>query len=109
MQISDFMTVKLDEEPSLAPAVKHLPTNRIYRGQPGQMHHDVAKDNGFLGVGWKLDPRLQLGFINHKGHFLDRTRALDYAKHHDMLHDMARRYIATDDAPHMLGASFLKN
>ena len=116
MQIRDFMTIvgrlferlKLVEEPSLAPAVKHRPTNKIYRGKPGQMHHDVAQYNGLFGVGWKDNPELQLGFINHKGQFLDRTRALDYAQRHDMLHDMARRYIATDGAPAELGASFLK-
>jgi hypothetical protein len=97
-----------EAEPSLAPAVKNLTSGRIFRGQRGQMHHDVAQANGFFGVGWKDNPALQLGFINHKGQFIDRMRALDYAQQHDLLHPMAQRYIATDGTPAELGASFLR-
>lgn len=118
MAIRDFISMvetlfpdkpELDEaEPYLVPAVKHIETNRIFRGVPGDMHHNVAERNGFFGVDWKHHPEIQLGFVNHKGHFLDRARALEYAQEHDMLHDMARRYIAKDDTPAELGASFLK-
>lgn len=112
MRMRDVMTIVnrlfgLVEEPSLSPAVKR--SGHIFRGKPGQMHHDVAQANGFFGVGWKDEPDTQLGFINHKGHFIDRVRALDYAQQHDMLHDMARRYIGTEGTPAELGASFLKN
>lgn len=117
MRIRDFMTIverlidrlTLVEEPALSPAIKDLSNNKIYRGTPGQMHHDVAAEHGFFRVGWKNDPKLMLGFMNHKGHFLDRRRALAYAQNHDMLHSMARRYIGTDGTPAELGASFLKD
>jgi hypothetical protein len=105
--VERFMGLE-EAEPSLAPAVKNRTSKRIFRGMPGQMHHDVAQANGFFGVGWKDNPELQLGFINHKGQFIDRNRALNYAQQHDMLTPMAQRYIAADGTPAELGASFLK-
>ena len=98
----------LEYDPVLVPAIKHLPTGKIYRGKPGQYHHDVAQENGLYGVNWKYQPDLETGFVNHKGHFINRQRALDYALRHDLLHDRAKQYLATDDAPAELGASFLK-
>jgi hypothetical protein len=112
--IREFMTIVdrlfrlVEAEPSLAPAIKFLPTGQIFRGRPGQLHHDVGTAHGLFGVGWKDNPNLLLGFIDHKGRFLDRSRALEYARQHDLLHDMAQRYIATDGTPAELGASFLK-
>ena len=88
--------------------VRELPTGKIFRGEPGQMHHQVAEKHGIFGVGWKDDPSIQLGFMNHKGQFLTRSRALDYAIQHDLMHDTAKRYIAKDGTPAELGASFLK-
>ena len=53
-----------------------------------------------------MNPDVQPGFINHKGHFLDRVKALDYAREHDMLTPAAKRYTNSEGA--MLGASFIR-
>jgi hypothetical protein len=98
----------LEAEPSLVPAIIHRPTGKIFKGEPGRYHHDIAEKNGFFQPKWKESNDFVLGFIDHKGHFLNRTRALDYAEKHDLLHDAAKKYLATDNAPLELGASFLK-
>jgi hypothetical protein len=101
----------LENDPFLVPAVKHIPTGKVYKGDLGQIHWDVVKQNnvtGEEGTNWRDNPDYQTGFVNHKGHFLNRKRALDYAIENDLLHPNAVRYLASDNAPDELGASFLK-
>jgi hypothetical protein len=98
----------VESDQYLVPAVKQKSTGKIFRGEVGQYHHDIAEKNGFFRVDWKKNPDLEFGFVNQKGHFLDRKRALDYAIEHDLLHDAAKKYLALPDAPAELGASFLK-
>ena len=115
MSIRDYIDIiekslskLLEFDPILVPAIKHLPTGRIFRGKSGEYHHDVAEVNGFFGVNWRDNPELVTGFVNHKGQFLTRERALDYAIENDLLHDMAKEYMSGEDVPAELGASFLK-
>ena len=97
-----------DIEPSLVPAIIQRSTGKIFKGEPGSYHHTIAEKNGFFNPGWKESGNFELGFINHKGHFLNRKKALDYAAKHDLIIDAAKRYLATDEAPAELGATFLK-
>ena len=49
------------------------------------------------------------GFINHKGHFLTRRLAMEYAQQNDLLNAQAQRFVQQrpQDARLELGASFL--
>ena len=99
---------ELDEgaEPSLVAAVRY--NGKVHAGKPGQVHWDVARQLGISGPQWKERKGIETGFVNHKGHFLNRERALAYAAQHDLLHPYAMTYLASPDAPDELGASFLK-
>ena len=108
-----YETIQKDEnlfeaEPALVPAIKQLSTGQIFKGSSGQYHHDIAEKYGFFRPEWKHDSDYKLGFVNHKGQFLNRSQALEYAVKHDLIHDAAKRYLALDDSPSELGASFLK-
>lgn len=99
--------MELDEgEPSLVAAVRY--NGKVHAGTLGQVHWDVAKDIGIDGPKWKERAGIETGFVNHKGHFLSRERALAYAAKHDMLHPKALSYLSSPDVPAELGASFLK-
>lgn len=72
----------------LRPALKH--GEKLYKGKVGQEHADLIPDH--------LYPEFQkramsgddisdfnFGFMNHKGQFLDRQKALDYARDNNLL------------------------
>ena len=91
-------------DPSLTPALKHRPTSQIFRGQPGDLHSDIAKRHrDVIGHDWLLNDDIQPGFVNHKGHFLSRQRALAYAQEHDLLNERAKKYFSSPGANAGLG------
>lgn len=57
----------------LLPAVR-TPEGKIVKGEAGMAHGEIAPE--LSGVE---------GFVNHKGHFLSRERAMEYAKEHGLI------------------------
>lgn len=73
-------TAALMEQPSLVPALKL--DGRIYAGRPGETHDELTVRR-VPEEQWERE--IAMGFLNHKGHFLDRQAAMTYAKTHDLL------------------------
>lgn len=72
----------------LRPAMKH--GEKIYKGKPGQQHADVIPDQLYpdfqkRAMAGDDISDFQFGFMNHKGQFLDRQKAMDYALEHNLL------------------------
>lgn len=57
---------------------------KISVGDVGETHIDLGRVLPYLYPGQDVS-RAEVGFVNHKGHFLDRRRAWDYAKDNDLL------------------------
>lgn len=73
--------VALGATPFLRPALKHK--DRLYKGKPGQEHQDIIPKELYEDFRQKAMSGEDLaeynfGFINDKGHFLDREKALKY-------------------------------
>lgn len=71
----------LNATPSLRPALKHK--ERLYKGKPGQEHQDIIPKELYDDFSRKAMSGEDLaeynfGFINDKGHFLNREDALKY-------------------------------
>lgn len=72
----------LGATPFLRPALKYK--DKIYKGKPGQEHLDVlppelVPEFQRLAMSGEDISHYNFGFLNHKGHFLDRESALKYA------------------------------
>lgn len=106
--VAKFLLRESDNQPFLVPAIRSLSSGKIFAGERGDDHWQVAQRVGLSGVDWRDNPDIETGFVNHKNQFINRVRALDYAQEHDLLHDKAKRYLSGEDAPGELGASFLK-
>lgn len=73
--------VALGATPFLRPALKHK--EKLYKGKPGQEHQDIIPKELYEDFRQKAMSGEDLaeynfGFINDKGHFLDREKALKY-------------------------------
>lgn len=73
--------VVLGATPSLRPALKHK--EKLYKGKPGQEHQDIIPDSLYNDFQKKAMSGQDLaeynfGFVNDKGHFLNREQALEY-------------------------------
>ena len=73
--------VALGATPFLRPALKHK--DRLYKGKPGQEHQDIIpkelyEDFSRKAMSGEDLAEYNFGFINDKGHFLDREKALKY-------------------------------
>ena len=73
--------VALGATPFLRPALKHK--EKLYKGKPGQEHQDIIPKELYQDFQRKAMSGEDLaeynfGFINDKGHFLDREKALKY-------------------------------
>lgn len=73
--------VALGATPFLRPALKHK--DKLYKGKPGQEHQDIIPKELYEDFRQKAMSGEDLaeynfGFINDKGHFLDREKALKY-------------------------------
>lgn len=73
--------VALGATPFLRPALKHK--DRLYKGKPGQEHQDIIPKELYEDFRQKAMSGEDLaeynfGFINDRGHFLDREKALKY-------------------------------
>lgn len=66
-----------DNDPKLRPAVRQKDTGKIFTGIAGIHGNDTIFENGF---------------VNHKGQFLNRQRAMDYAWEHDLIPRWAQQY-----------------
>ncbi len=71
----------LGATPFLRPALKHK--DRLYKGKPGQEHQDIIPDSLYQDFQKKAMSGEDLaeynfGFLNDKGHFLTREKALEY-------------------------------
>jgi len=73
--------VALGATPFLRPALKYK--EKLYKGKPGQEHQDIIPNELYQDFQRKAMSGEDLaeynfGFINDKGHFLDREKALKY-------------------------------
>jgi len=73
--------VALGATPFLRPALKHK--EKLYKGKPGQEHQDIIpkelyEDFRHKAMSGEDLAEYNFGFINDKGHFLDREKALKY-------------------------------
>jgi len=73
--------VALGATPFLRPALKHK--EKLYKGKPGQEHQDIIpkelyEDFSRKAMSGEDLAEYNFGFINDKGHFLDREKALKY-------------------------------
>lgn len=84
------------QTPYLIPAIKHLETGKIYKGKKGGHHgdliHDINWEHGYNREFFKR-PDVEFGFINHKGHFLNRNQAAIYAADNSLLSDYGIEYV----------------
>src|SRR5882757_3890685 len=85
----------LGSGPFLRPALKH--NGKIYKGKEGQQHLDVlpkelqADFNQKAMTGEDIS-HYNFGFMNHKGQFLNREAALDYAVKEGLVDPTAGQY-----------------
>jgi len=85
----------LGSGPFLRPALKH--NGKIYKGKEGQQHLDVlpkeleADFNQKAMTGEDIS-HYNFGFMNHKGQFLNREAALDYAVKEGLIDPTAGQY-----------------
>jgi hypothetical protein len=71
-------------EPYLRSAIKHK--GKLYIGSQGEYHGHVVKKAGLDPQDDQGEPHVR-GFVNHKGHFIDRYKAMDYAQKHGLVKD----------------------
>lgn len=72
----------------LRPALKH--GEKLYKGKVGQEHADLIPDHLYpefqkRAMSGEDISEYNFGFMNHKGQFLDRQKALDYARDNNLL------------------------
>jgi hypothetical protein len=70
LSFKDFL--REDDDRYLRTALKHK--DKIYKGHQGEGHIDLAARHSIP------DNESNRGFVNHKGHFLNRNKALPYAR-----------------------------
>lgn len=78
----------LNATPSLRPALKFK--EKIYKAPPGGQHLDALSPEMYsefqkLAMSGEDINHYNFGFMNHKGQFLSREKALDYAIEHGLL------------------------
>ena len=84
-----FKSFILEGEPFLKAAFKDV-TGRIHVGEKGESHPNLMRRiKNKHGEDGEPDND---GFVNHKGHYLNRHRAMDYAKKHDLVRPDAEHY-----------------
>lgn len=82
--------------PFLRPALKH--NGKIYKAPPGAVEHSEALPTHLADDFYKKAMSgedindYQFGFMNHKGQFLDREKALDYGIKEGLIDPSAGRY-----------------
>ena len=85
----------LNATPSLRPALKYK--DRLYKGKEGQQHMDVIPEALYpefqkMAMSGEDISHYNFGFVNDKGHFLDREAALKYAVDTGMVDKFAGQY-----------------
>ena len=85
----------LGSGPFLRPALKH--NGKIYKGKEGQQHLDVLPkeleaDFNQKALSGEDISHYNFGFMNHKGQFLNREAALDYAVKEGLVDPNAGQY-----------------
>jgi hypothetical protein len=85
----------LGSSPILRPALKI--GDKIYKGKPGQEHLDVLPPEMYpefqrAAMAGEDLGKYEFGFMNHKGQFLDREKALDYGIEHGLVSPDAKKY-----------------
>lgn len=87
--------VTLGATPSLRPALKHK--EKLYKGKPGQEHQDIIPDSLYKDFQKKAMSgddlaEYNFGFVNDKGHFLNREDALKYGIDNGLIDPQAGKY-----------------
>ena len=85
----------LGATPSLRPALKYK--DKLYKGKPGQEHQDVIPPHlypEFQDMAMKGEDisHYNFGFVNDKGHFLNREEALKYGIDTGLIDPQAGKY-----------------
>jgi hypothetical protein len=85
----------LNATPSLRPALKH--NGKLYKGKPGMEHQDIIPDSLYNDFQKKAMSGQDLaeynfGFVNDKGHFLNREDALKYGIDNGLIDPQAGKY-----------------
>lgn len=85
----------LGATPFLRPALKYK--DRLYKGKEGQQHLDVIPEALYpefqkMAMSGEDISHYNFGFVNDKGHFLDREKALRYAIDTGMVDKFAGQY-----------------
>ena len=76
--------------PTLIPAVKH--NGKVYQGTAGRDHFSVKGLPGGIMARVFADAN-NFGFVNHKGQFMTRERAAQYALDNDLVDPRYRKYL----------------
>jgi hypothetical protein len=85
----------LNATPSLRPALRYK--DKLYKGKEGQQHLDVIPENLYGDFQKKAMSGQDIkdynfGFINDKGQFLDREKALEYGINTGLIDPQAGKY-----------------
>lgn len=85
----------LGATPFLRPALKYK--DKLYKGKEGQQHQDVIPEALYpefqqMAMSGEDISHYNFGFVNDKGHFLDREKALRYAIDTGMVDKFAGQY-----------------
>jgi hypothetical protein len=80
MSFFRFRQILQEEEPHLRASIKHK--GILHKGKIGETHAQLA---GRKGIG-SIDnmPYDSLGYVNEKGHYLDRGKAANYARDNNL-------------------------
>lgn len=85
----------LNATPSLRPALKYK--EKLYKGKPGQEHMDVIPKELYpefqkMAMSGEDISHYNFGFVNDKGHFLNREDALKYGIDNGLIDPHAGKY-----------------
>lgn len=85
----------LNATPSLRPALKYK--EKLYKGKPGQEHMDVIPANLYpefqkMAMSGEDISHYNFGFVNDKGHFLNREDALKYGIDNGLIDPQAGKF-----------------
>lgn len=85
----------LGSTPFLRPALKYK--DKLYKGKAGQEHQDVIPQHlysEFQDMAMKGEDisHYNFGFVNNKGHFLDREKALQYGIDNGLIDPQAGKF-----------------
>jgi hypothetical protein len=115
MNFKQYFSIILEQAKIVAPAVKDLQTNRVIKGNFGELHMNIYdrivaklatlkkmnRDRAADIFNKKFGKRFESGFIDNEGKFYNREEAFELSKQKIMSRDPERTYkkLASEDLP----------